>query len=385
MGNRLTAVRRKQSEGEQVKKKINGSVKGPEGASAAPKSRRSEVTLAVDIQDENSSPFQQESRDSGSTSTSPLTNEGYVDGTGNSLQEANLTIEPEIDSDRDCNARVGAVDAEGTLRSLQQPSPSQTTVGRDIELRIALHSQATQELDLHTLPCLPPNVLALKQHIQSTHCVPQCCQSVVFDSIPLGDSDKLPLHYMRSGDIIDIHFQSEADTKLISADLDSLNRIVTYVDSVVPYLCQASAVQKHISIQQIQDVEHTSRQYFHCTLNERSHANFFFFCENGGPELLRRLHTQLLAHPWKNLPDELKLLESVTLLVCWDITELSVACSKLAICQPLQNIIVQTAVGNRTQKCPMCTFSRAPILFSLDEDKQLLKDTKFKASSALTK
>ena len=384
MGNRLTAVRRKQSEGEQANKKINGSVKGPKGASAAPKSRKSE---AVDVQDENSSLFQQESRDGGSTSTSPLTNEGYVDGTGKSPQQANLTIEPEIDRDldRDCNARVGTVDAEGTLRSLQQPSPSQTTVGRDIELLIALHSQATQELDLHTLPCLPPNVLALKQHIQSTHCVPQCCQSVVFDSIPLGDSDKLPLHYMRSGDIINIHFQSEADTKFISAVLDSLNRVVTYVDSVGPYLCQASTVQKHISIQQIQDVEDTSTQYFHCTLNERSHANFFFFCENGGPELVRRLHKQLLAHPWKNLPDELKFLASVTLLVCWDITELSVACSKLAICQPLQNIIVQTAVGNRTQKCPMCTFSCAPILFSPDEDKQLLKDTKFKASSALTK
>ena len=241
--------------------------------------------------------------------------------------------------------------------SEHERNASQTTVETGLELLIALHSKATRESKIHTLDCVPSNVSALKEHVQCTYDIPRRCQSVIYDSVPLLDSDTLPLHYMRSGDVIDIHFQSEADIKFISGVLDSLTRVVSYLDSIGRELCQANAVQTHISLQQIQDIEDMSSECFHCILNERSHANFFFFFENGGPDLLCRLHKQILSHPWRCLPDELKFLENVSLLICWAMTEMSVVCSTQAVCHSLQSIIVQTAAGNRAKYCPMCVSS----------------------------
>ena len=265
----------------------------------------------------------------------------------------------------------------------ERKSP-QTTAERSLELKVALHSHATKEVNVYTLQCVPSNVLALKEYVQNTYHVPRHCQSVTFDGVSLLDTDTLPLHYMRSGDVIEIHFQSEADTEFISGVLDSLSRVVTYLESMELGLCQATAVPTHISVQQIQDVQDMSLQYLTCTLEERSYSNFVFFCANGGHNLVSRLHKRILSHPWKCLPDMLKYLENVSLMLCWAITELSSQFDVL-VCHPIQSVLMQIASGNRPKHCSMCTSSLSNTVFSSLDDQQIFKDTTRKASAALTK
>ena len=281
------------------------------------------------------------------------------------------------------SARPSDSETEPFQEAPERKSP-QTTAERSLELKIALHSQATEQVNVYTLQCVPSNVLALKEHVQNTYYVPWHCQSVRFDGVSLLDTDTLPLHYMRSGDVIDIHFQSEADTEFISGVLDSLSRVVTYLESMEQGLCQATAVHTHISVQQIQDIQDMSLQYLSCTLEERSYSNFLFFCANGGHNLVSRLHKQILSHPWKCLPDILKYLENESLLICWAITDLSSKFDTL-VCHPIQSVLVQIASGNRPKHCSMCASSLSNRVFSSLDDQQTFKDTTMKASSALTK
>ena len=278
--------------------------------------------------------------------------------------------------------RPSARPSDSETEPFQEAPERKSQLTKSLELKIALHSQATEQVNVYTLQCVPSNVLALKEHVQNTYYVPWHCQSVRFDGVSLLDTDTLPLHYMRSGDVIDIHFQSEADTEFISGVLDSLSRVVTYLESMEQGLCQATA---HISVQQIQDIQHMSLQYFHCTLEERSYANFVFFCANGGHNLVSRLHKQILSHSWKCLPDILKYLENVSLLICWAITELSSKFDALVFCHPIQSVLVQIASGNRPKYCSMCTSSPSNTVFSSLDDQQIFKDTTRKASLAFTK
>lgn len=331
-------------------------------------------------------------------------NEGGVNNSGDKSQEVakeSATVEQSLlEADHCAGQADDSEDDSSEVKNvgLNRPSDSETeplhvqderklpqTVEKDLELKLALHSQATKELNVYSLQRVPSHVLALKKYVQSTYNVPQYCQSVEFDGVSLLDSDTLPFHYMRSGDVIDIHFQSEADIEFISGILDSLSRVITYLDYMEPELCQATAVQTHISIQQMQDIQDMSVVYFHCTLEERSHANLFFFCANGGHNMVNRLHKHILSHPWRCLPDELKFLENISLLLCWDISELSAKFNSLAFCYPIQSTLVQIASGNRAKHCSLCISSSPNTVYSPIEDQQLFKDTTMRASSALTK
>ena len=313
------------------------------------------------------------------------------------LEHLSLTA-PDCD---DRQEQLQAVDADN-VDDLRKPSarpgdfetePFQETPERkllltaemSLELKVALHSHATKEVNVYTLQCVPSNVLALKEYVQNTYHVPRHCQSVTFDGVSLLDTDTLPLHYMRSGDVVEIHFQSEADIEFISGILDSLSRVVTYLESMEPGLCQATAVPTHISIQQIQDVQDMSLQYFHCTLEERSYSNFVFFCVNGGHNLVSQLHKRILSHPWKCLPDMLKYLENESLMLCWAITALSSKFKTGVFCHPIQSVLVQIVSGNRPKHCSMCTSSLPNTVFSSFDDQQILKDTTRKASYAFSK
>lgn len=266
----------------------------------------------------------------------------------------------------------------------QQPPhlrPVQTE--RVVELQLSLHSKATQAV--HTLQRVPPTVQALKEYIQYKHNVPICCQKILFDSVLLRDHETLPLRYMRTGDTIDVHFLSEADTECISKVLNTLNHTVTYLDSNVPHLCRATGIETHMDIQHVQEIESMSLEYFHCDDTERSQANFYFFCENNGPELVFRLHKQLLTHPWEGLPDILKILEYSSQFLCWDMTELSVMCKMPALRDPLLGIIMLIVSGSRAKQCSYCKLRNHHRLLTAAEDKQLYQHTNYRVLPALTK
>ena len=254
------------------------------------------------------------------------------------------------------------------------PRPAQTVV----ELRVALHSQATEEVKIHTLQTVPPNVEALKKHVQCNYNVPISGQTILFDSVPLRDHETLPLHYMRTGDTLDVHFLSEVDIQCISNVLKTLNRTATDLDSLVPHLCRATGIQMELNMQQLQEIEALSHDYFFTSSNELSKANFLFFCENGGPESLFQVHRHLLTHPWEGLCEELKLLEGVCLYLCWSLTELCATYNMPDIQRSLVDIITRIASEARAKWCPVCR----SLAVSQEEG---IKEIKYKALSALSK
>ena len=265
----------------------------------------------------------------------------------------------------------------------EQRSPELCPVQRVVELQLSLHSKATRAV--HTLRHVPPTVHALKEYIQYKHNVPVCCQRILFDAVPLRDHETLPLHYMRTGDTLDVHFLSEADIEYISKVLNTLNRVVTYLDSVAPHLCRATSIQTHMNIQHIEEIESMSLEYFHCVSTEQSQANFYFFCENNGPQLIFQLQKQLLTHPWEGLPDILKLLENSSQLLCWDMTELSVMCKMPGLRDPLLSVIMLIASGTRAKKCSYCKSYQHHQLLTAAEDKLLFQQTNYRVLPALTK
>lgn len=274
-----------------------------------------------------------------------------------------------------CHVRSGeGADTPEQQQRSPLPRPAQTVV----ELRIALHSQATEEVKIRTLENVPPNVEALKKHVQCNYNVPTSGQAVLFDSVPLRDQETLPLHYMRTGDTIDIHFLSEVDMECISSVLHTLNCTATHLDSLVPHLCRAAGTQMQLSMQQLQEIEILSHDYFFTSSNELSKANFFFFCENGGPESLFKVHRHLLTHPWEGLCDELKLLEGVCLYLCWSLTELCATYNMPHIQHSLVDILTRIASEARVKWCTVCR----SLAVGQEEG---IKRTKYKALSALSK
>lgn len=197
---------------------------------------------------------------------------------------------------------------------------------RRLQVLLSLYCITTGERSVHRLDELPSSVHLLKEYIESKHSIPVCSQKILFDFIPLSDSQILPLRYMRNGDTIEVQYKHTADVEDIRNILNQLNDINACLESlreVSSNIPRSNPTEFHkiLTILRLRGLERLVYQHFHCENEDHQEANLLFFLHNDGLAQLYRLHCLLLARPWGTLPQAIQYVENTLVTTFWDITD----------------------------------------------------------------
>ena len=76
----------------------------------------------------------------------------------------------------------------------------------------------------------PETVAELQRHVETEFSVPECCQSVIFEAVPLHRDDSLRVHRARNGDTFHVYYKSEADVKAIRVVVDSIQETLAIIE-----------------------------------------------------------------------------------------------------------------------------------------------------------
>ena len=203
----------------------------------------------------------------------------------------------------------------------------------DITFSIVLHSTSDVTASFLRLTAFPVTVADLQRHIEAQFCIPRCCQSVVFEGIPLPVDDTLRAHRVRNGDTFHVHYKSEADVKEIRGVVDSMQEALNTVEESYQHypdyyirgrefdrenaLGVIMQFEQHIKPE---TVECLATHYFQPFTSERAIANRLYFLDIGGLDMLHKLYCVVLKYPWEVTVVTLQYLEQAILRVLWNIT-----------------------------------------------------------------
>lgn len=202
-----------------------------------------------------------------------------------------------------------------------------------ITFSIVLHSSSEVSTCSLQLEAFPSTVAELQRHIEAEFSVPQCCQSVVFESVPLHADDSLHDNRVRNGDTFHVYYKSEADVKDIRGVVDSMQEALATIEDAYN-LCPHYYSPDHkferedvLGLIFLLDqtvnpdtVECLATHYFHPFTSERAIANRLFFLDIGALDLLHKLHCVVSKYPWEVTVYSLQCLEKAILRVLWNIT-----------------------------------------------------------------
>lgn len=203
---------------------------------------------------------------------------------------------------------------------------SDTAQPREVTVQILFHCvlDNTVKENRFTLKGYPESVLELKESIQAEYSIPASCQRVYFESLLIGDDERLGSYWIRDGDTLHVYYNSEGDVKDVLEIISSMREMVPFLESIQPELSKgALTTELDILISRsvkASKVESLASKYFWPCSTERANANRLLFVSNNGLELMHQLHVALLRQPWKNTPLELQYLEHAILRTLWNIT-----------------------------------------------------------------
>lgn len=202
-----------------------------------------------------------------------------------------------------------------------------------VTFSIVLHTTCDVSTRSLQLLAFPNTVAELQRHVETEFSVPQCCQSVVFESIPLHAGDSLFDHRVRNGDTFHVYFKSEADVKDIREVVNSMQEALTTIEDSYDLCPHYYSPDKEFVREDVLGliflldqavnpdiVECLATHYFHPFTSERAIANRLFFLDIGGLNLLHKLHCVVSKYPWEVTVHSLQCLEKAILRVLWNIT-----------------------------------------------------------------
>ena len=199
---------------------------------------------------------------------------------------------------------------------------------------IVLHSSSDVTASFLRLPAFPETVADLQRDVETQFCVPRCCQTLVFEGVPLrGGDDTLRAHRVRNGDTFHVHYRSMADVKEIRGVVDSMQEALNTIEESYNHhphyytpghefdrenvLGAITQFEQHIKPEM---VECLATHYFQPFTSERAIANRLYFLDIGGLEMLHKLYCVVLKYPWEVTVVTLQYLEQAILRVLWNIT-----------------------------------------------------------------
>lgn len=210
---------------------------------------------------------------------------------------------------------------------------TETSTTDDTRFSIVLHSTCEVSTRSLRLQAFPETVAELQRHVETEFSVPECCQSVIFEAVPLHRDDSLRVHRARNGDTFHVYYKSEADVKAIRVVVDSIQETLAIIEEAYSqypdYYCPSKVFAREDVLRLIflfdqhinpNVVECLANHYFQPSSSERSIANRLFFLDIGGLELLHKLLCAVLKYPWEVTVVTLQCLEHAILRVLWNIT-----------------------------------------------------------------
>lgn len=162
-----------------------------------------------------------------------------------------------------------------------------------------------------TVNCFPKSTVDLKKEIQRTFSIPQCIQTLSYQSAILSDGEDLQEKHIRSGDTLEVSYLCEADYEELMRITGWLETITSAIDNEDSNPDGDTCTDRLIAegIQAGYDVA-LALDLFDW-LDTRSHVNKVFFHWSGGLDVLVGLFSALLKRKWSDMPARLKYLESV--------------------------------------------------------------------------
>lgn len=171
---------------------------------------------------------------------------------------------------------------------------------------------------------MPLRVRDMKSCIELEFSIPACCQSLVFESVPMEDQLTLRFYRVRDGDAIHVDYASEGNVAEVLSVVSHMTRSYHFIQSIQADLnCHKASDDLDTLINQSvywEKVNDLPEVYFTPCSSDKAEANRNLFIQCGGLDMLQRLHTLLLRQPWSNMPLNMQYMEHSILRVYWNIT-----------------------------------------------------------------
>lgn len=226
---------------------------------------------------------------------------------------------------------------------------SDTAQPREVTVQILFHCvlDNTVKENRFTLKGYPESVLELKESIQAEYSIPASCQRVYFESLLIGDDERLDSYRIRDGDTLHVYYNSEGDVKDVLEIISSMREMVPFLESIQPELSKGALTTKldtRISRSvKAMKVESLVSKYFWPSSTERANANCLFFVSNNGLKLMLELQAILLQQPWEKNCLEMHELEYTVLSTLWNLTATSsIRTLALVLRRPMLDAITQS-------------------------------------------
>jgi hypothetical protein len=247
----------------------------------------------------------------------------------------------------------------------------------------------TQKKTLVVKEGMPSTVKDMKSCIEHQFSIPVCCQSLVFESIPMENRLPLKFYRMRDGDTVQVNYVSEGDVADILKIVDHMTRSYYFIDSIQEDL-RHQIVSDDLMIQSVcwEKVNDLPEVYFVPCSSDKAEANRNLFIQCGGLDMLQRLHALLLQQPWYKTPIKMQYLEHSILRTYWNITAaFTVRMYVLQYPDALNSILgsflrVRLKEDNRLT-VPKNSFANRMV--SLSEQNRIACEVVYKAMGALCK
>ena len=199
--------------------------------------------------------------------------------------------------------------------------------GPEASFIVVLHCSGQNTAQGRTLVVkegMPLKVRDMKSCIEREYSIPACCQSLVFESVPMEDRMELASYRVRDGDTIHVNYVSEGNVSEILSVVDHMTKSYHFIKSiqedldnhVVSYDLD-TLIHQGVFWEKVNDLPEI---YFTPCSSDKAEANRNLFIQCGGLDILQRLHTLLLQQPWSNMPLRMQYLEHSILRTYWNIT-----------------------------------------------------------------
>ena len=196
------------------------------------------------------------------------------------------------------------------------------SVSDNCTLKLLLYNVTEDSREEHDYTCQANldtvTVSEVKRHVEKKYQIPECGQTLYFESMALGDKDTLGKHKLiRDGDSITVKYSTVADVEDINELVAILEQLIVQVEA---YKNAGRALQL-LHIQRTHEIVCNSFQGF----SPRCTANQLTFVHKGGVATLYKLYSITLKMDFNTHTIELWHLENVVIQVvgsvltrdCW--------------------------------------------------------------------
>ena len=261
-------------------------------------------------------------------------------------EEPPVSAEPEERQDSATLASGPPSEDDGGCTSSQELSEEER---EEIRLSLTLCCADTAEIRSLKFPVgLSTSVKDLKNTIQSELSIPVPCQKIYFESALLLDYDSLRYCRIRDGDVLHVHYNSEADVDEILSAVNAMRDMLTFIQSMQPALANHKKYTPELDHQIQAAINHQTlhslaSSCFNLSFGERYRANVVLFTSSGGIDLLSQLYKLTHKYQWQYTPVSLQQLESALLSLLWKISA-TAPTRVIFLRYPLHDCVIQSAL-----------------------------------------